>query len=81
MKDQDGKLKWVEIFKELQKELRGGVYPQGVPLPSEEALVRRFDVSRITAVRAMEEPGERFSSVTAAPLGLRTVISSGHSTT
>ena len=34
------KLKWVEIFEKLQKDLRNGAYPQGVPLPSEEALVR-----------------------------------------
>ena len=50
-----GKLKWLEIFETLQKELRDGIYPQGVPLPSEEALDRKFGVSRITAVRAMEE--------------------------
>jgi LacI family transcriptional regulator len=55
MEHREEKLKWVEIFQELQKELRAGVYPQGVPLPSEEMLVRRFGVSRITAVRAMEE--------------------------
>lgn len=53
--EEDKKLKWVEIFEKLQKELRDGVYPQGVPLPSEESLVRKFKVSRITAVRAMEE--------------------------
>lgn len=35
MKNRSEKLKWVEIFRELQKELRAGVYPQGVPLPSE----------------------------------------------
>ena len=49
------KLKWFEIFEKLQKDLRDGVYPQGVPLPSEESLVRKYGVSRITAVRAMEE--------------------------
>jgi len=49
------KVKWAEIFIAIRKELREGVYPQGVPLPSEEALVRRFGVSRITVVRAMEE--------------------------
>jgi DNA-binding LacI/PurR family transcriptional regulator len=53
------KLKWFEIFEKLQKELRDGAYPQGVPLPSEEALVRKFGVSRITAVRAMEELRKR----------------------
>ena len=50
-----GKSKWLEVFEKLQKELRDGVYPQGVPLPSEGTVVRRFGVSRITAVRAMEE--------------------------
>lgn len=55
MSSDAGKLKWVEIFEKLQKDLRDGAYPQGVPLPSEEALVRKYGVSRITAVRAMEE--------------------------
>lgn len=47
--------KWRGIYARLQRELREGVFPQGVPLPSEEALVRRYKVSRITVVRAMEE--------------------------
>ncbi|MGN0832024.1 MAG: substrate-binding domain-containing protein [Kiritimatiellia bacterium] len=59
MESESGKLKWVEIFEWLQKKLRDGDYPQGVPLPSEEALVRRFKVSRITAVRAMDELRKR----------------------
>ena len=49
------KLKWVRIFEDFQKALRAGAYPQGVPLPSEEAIVRKYGVSRITAVRAMDE--------------------------
>lgn len=59
MAEREEKPKWVEIFERLQKELREGVYPQGVPLPSEESLVRTFGVSRITAVRAMEELRKR----------------------
>ena len=55
----DRKLKWVEIFEDLQRELRNGAYPQGVPLPSDGAIVRKFGVSRITAVRAMEELRKR----------------------
>jgi DNA-binding LacI/PurR family transcriptional regulator len=47
--------KYRKIFEQLQQELRDGHYPYGVPLPSDEALVRRFDVSRITAVKAMDE--------------------------
>lgn len=59
MCDSSEKPKWVEIFEKLQKDLREGVYPQGVSLPSEESLVRTFGVSRITAVRAMEELRKR----------------------
>ena len=55
----DCKLNWVEIFTELQKELRDGAYPKGVPLPSEEAMVRKYGVSRITAVRVMDELRKR----------------------
>jgi LacI family transcriptional regulator len=57
--DRDKKLKWAEIFAKLQKELRDGAYPRGMPLPSEEALVRKYGVSRITAVRVMEELRKR----------------------
>lgn len=48
-------VKWLEIFERLQEKVRSGAYPAGVPLPSEEALKRQYGVSRITAVRAIEE--------------------------
>ena len=47
--------KYRKIFETLRKELRDGLYPSGVPLPSEESLIRKYNVSRITAVRAMDE--------------------------
>ena len=47
--------KYRRIFEELQKGIRDGLYPDGVPLPSEESLIRKFKVSRITAVKAMDE--------------------------
>ena len=47
--------KYRKIFEELQKGIRDGLYPIGVPIPSEESLVRKFKVSRITAVKAMDE--------------------------
>lgn len=47
--------KYRKIFEELQKGIRDGRYPDGVPLPSEESLIRKFKVSRITAVKAMDE--------------------------
>ena len=47
--------KYRQIFEQLQQDLRDGRYPQGVQLPSDEALMRRFDVSRITAAKAMDE--------------------------
>ena len=47
--------KYRQIFEELQKGIRDGRYPQGVSLPSDEALMRRYGVSRITASRAMDE--------------------------
>ncbi|MCR5752733.1 MAG: GntR family transcriptional regulator [Kiritimatiellae bacterium] len=58
-KTPEKRLKWAEIFETLQRDIRGGAYPQGVALPSEEALIRRFGVSRITAVRAMDELRKR----------------------
>jgi len=48
-------MKWSDLFEELQKKLRAGAYPTGVPLPSETALVRKYGVSRITVARAMGE--------------------------
>lgn len=47
--------KYRKIFEHLRKEIRDGCYPRGEPLPSEEAIVRKYKVSRITAVRAMDE--------------------------
>ena len=47
--------KYRQIFDQLQKDLRDGRYPQGVALPSDEALMRRYGVSRITASKAMDE--------------------------
>ena len=55
MAEEKNKIKYREIFEDLQKKLRDGDYPQGVALPSEEALGRKYNVSRITAVRAMDE--------------------------
>lgn len=59
MESAGGKVKWLSVFKALQKELRDGAYPPGVPLPSEAMLVVKFGVSRITVVRAMDELRKR----------------------
>ena len=48
-------VKYRKIFEQLRKDIREGCYRYGEPLPSEEALVRKYKVSRITAVRAMDE--------------------------
>ena len=50
-----GETKYRQIFEDLQRSIRDGMYPQGVSLPSDEALVRRYGVSRITVSRAMDE--------------------------
>jgi len=47
--------KYWQIFECLRKGIRDGVYAGGGPLPSEESIVRKFNVSRITAIRAMDE--------------------------
>ena len=47
--------KYRKIFESLRKAIRDGQYHAGMPLPSEESIVRKFGVSRITAVRAMDE--------------------------
>lgn len=59
MESAGGKVKWLSVFKALQKDLRDGAYPPGVPLPSEATLVVKFGVSRITVVRAMDELRKR----------------------
>ena len=48
-------IKYRQIFEELQRDIREGRYPKGVHLPSDEALMRRYGVSRITAAKAMDE--------------------------
>ena len=50
-----GTSKYRKIFEDLRREIRDGFYMNGAQLPSEESLVRKYRVSRITAVRAMDE--------------------------
>ena len=68
-----------QIFEALRREIGAGRYRPGEKLPSEAALVRRFDVSRITvgrAVRDLVEQGlvERFAgsgTYVAGPAGAK----------
>ena len=47
--------KYLQIFEMLQKKIRDGEYLYGSPLPSESALIRQFNVSRITVIKAINE--------------------------
>ena len=49
------KPKYLEIVESLRKAIEAGRYRNGVRLPSETDLVRRFGVSRMTAVKAMQQ--------------------------
>ena len=53
--DVGGETKYRLIFEDLQRSIREGMYPHGVSLPSDEALMRRYGVSRITVTKAMAE--------------------------
>lgn len=44
---------YVQISDVLRAEIKRGVYPPGKPLPSETSLSQRFEVSRLTARRAV----------------------------
>jgi DNA-binding transcriptional regulator YhcF (GntR family) len=43
------------IAEELRDEIRNGRYPVGQQLPTQQSLVKRFDVSRATVQRALDE--------------------------
>lgn len=45
---------YYQVETALRDEVAAGRYPTGAPLPTEDLLVRRFDVSRITVRRALE---------------------------
>jgi len=47
--------KYLEIVETLRKAITAGRYRNGARLPSEAELVRRFGVSRMTAVKAMQQ--------------------------
>jgi DNA-binding LacI/PurR family transcriptional regulator len=47
--------KYLEIVESLRKAIESGRYRNGARLPSEAELVRRFGVSRMTAVKAMQQ--------------------------
>ena len=46
--------KYLQIVESVRKSIEAGRYRNGVRLPSEAELVRRFGVSRMTAVKAMQ---------------------------
>ncbi len=46
--------KYLQIAESLRKSIESGRYRNGIRLPSEAELVRRFSVSRMTAVKAMQ---------------------------
>ena len=47
--------KYPLIKSTLKDRLLGGHYTEGLPLPSEPQLAREFEVSRMTARRAIDE--------------------------
>lgn len=47
--------KYLQIVESLRSGIVGGKYRDGSRLPSEAELVRRFDVSRMTVVKAMQQ--------------------------
>jgi GntR family transcriptional regulator of arabinose operon len=47
--------KYIQIFKAIKTDIVSGRYQPGQKLPSEAALVRRFETSRITVGRALRE--------------------------
>jgi GntR family transcriptional regulator of arabinose operon len=46
--------KYLQIIESLRQSIEAGRYRNGVRLPSESELMRRFDVSRMTVVKAMQ---------------------------
>jgi GntR family transcriptional regulator, arabinose operon transcriptional repressor len=46
--------KYLQIIESLRQSLKDGRYRNGARLPSEAELMRRFDVSRMTVVKAMQ---------------------------
>lgn len=44
---------YFKIFMVLQREIRSGAYPPDLPLPGEQSLAQRFDVSRVTIRHTM----------------------------
>ncbi len=44
---------YFRIYMVLEQELRSGHYPERVPLPSEQELAKRFEVSRVTIRNTM----------------------------
>jgi GntR family transcriptional regulator of arabinose operon len=53
------KPKHQQVFEALHRDILGGRYPPGRKFPSEAALVKRFNVSRITVGRAVHDLQER----------------------
>src|SRR4051794_28521434 len=60
-----------QLFLILRSQIYSGEYPEGSYLPSEHALVKRYHVSRITAVRALNELAASNLVVRSRGLGTR----------
>jgi len=52
---EEGQPKYLQIVESLRKGLASGQYRSGVRLPSEAELTRRFKVSRMTVVKAIQQ--------------------------
>ena len=50
-----GQAKYLQIIESLRSDLATGRYPPGARLPSEAELTRKFKVSRMTVVKAMQQ--------------------------
>ena len=46
--------KYLQIYETLRRDILDGKYPSGTPFPSVMAVVRRFGISRLTAVKVID---------------------------
>lgn len=52
---EDGSALYIEISKQIMRDIQRGLYPENTPLPKEETLCKKYNVGRTTIRRALEK--------------------------
>jgi DNA-binding GntR family transcriptional regulator len=68
--DFSGVPRYLQVARILEREIRSGTYPEGLPVPSRITLTQRFGIAQATAAKAHAYLAERGYVVTVPGVGM-----------